>query len=74
VKRVETWLLTIGWIGAIVIPIVGIVAGLYISFAHAPGNDGTRRYDAWSRKQAVPMIVVALAIVLLGVVLRAGRR
>ena len=73
-KRVETWLLTVGWIGAIVIPIVGIVAGLYVSFANAPGNDGTRRYDAWSRKQAVPMIGVALVIAVLGIVLKAGRR
>ena len=73
-KRVETWLLTIGWAGAILIPIVGIVVGLYIRFANAPGGDGTRRYDAWSRKQAIPMIVVALAIVVIGVALQAGRR
>ncbi|MGD0272241.1 MAG: hypothetical protein ABSB96_00680 [Gaiellaceae bacterium] len=75
-KRVETWLLTVGWIGAILIPIVGIVAGVYINSAKTTGSDGfrTNKYDDWSRKQAVPMIVVALAIVVIGVVLQARRR
>ncbi len=73
-KRVETWLLTVGWIGAILIPIVGIVVGLYIAYASVPGGDGIRRYDAWSRKQAIPMIAVAIAIVVIGIVIQAGRR
>ena len=42
-KRVETWLLTIGWVGAILIPIVGLVAGVYITVASTTGSDRRSR-------------------------------
>jgi O-antigen ligase len=73
-KRIETWLLTVGWIGAILIPIVGLIVGFYVNYAKTSRGDGTYKYDTWSRKQAVPMIVVALAIILIGVVIQAQHR
>jgi amino acid transporter len=73
-KRVETWLLAVGWAGAFLFPIAGIAAGLYIRFANAPGNDGTRRYDDWSRKQAIPMIVAALVVFVLLIALNPRHR
>ena len=62
VKRAETWLLATGWAGALLFPLVGIIAGLYIGFARSGSYEGGPKYNDWSRKQAVPMIAVALVV------------
>ena len=63
-KRVEAWLLGVGWLGVLIFPLAGIGAGFYIILARASGSDGmkTSKYDTWSRKQAIPMIVGAILV------------
>jgi O-antigen ligase len=75
-KRIEIWLLVVGWAGAVIFPLVGIATGLYVRLASRKDPEGGRalKYDQWSRAQAMGMIVVALLIVALGIVFQYRRR
>jgi O-antigen ligase len=76
VKRVGLWLLVVGWAGAVLVPIVGIITGIYVRAASSKDPEGVRipKYDRWSRGQAAGMIVVALLIIVLGIVIQYRRR
>jgi formate hydrogenlyase subunit 3/multisubunit Na+/H+ antiporter MnhD subunit len=76
IRRAPAWLLVIGWLGSIFLPLIGLAAGTYILVAKAEPSDGARtsKYDAWSRNQAIAMIIVAIVIIVLGIALQAHRR
>jgi|GEM_PF-1626736 len=71
-KKASAWLLVIGWISAVLGGLVGIFIGAHIASAKATTGHGERafRYDDYSRKQGIPMVVVGLMVFALGVWLR----
>jgi hypothetical protein len=71
-KKASTWLLVIGWVFAVLGGLIGIGIGAYLTFAKTTGAEGetTFKYDDSTRKQSVPMLVIALLFFSIGVWLR----
>ena len=71
-KKAGTWLLVIGWVFAVLGGLIGIGIGAYLTFAKTTGENGetTFKYDESTRKQSVPMLVIALLFFSIGVWLR----
>jgi len=73
VKKASAWLLVIGWISAVLGGLVGIFIGAHLASAKvaAAGGEKTFKYDDYSRKQGIPMVIIGLMVFALGVWLRA---
>jgi len=71
-NRASTWLLVIGWIFAVLGGLIGIGIGAYLTFAKTTGanSETAFKYDNYSRKQGIPMLVVALLFFSIGAWLR----
>ncbi|MGD0165954.1 MAG: hypothetical protein ABSC51_01495 [Gaiellaceae bacterium] len=71
-KRVNTWLLIVGWIFAVLGGLVGMGIGAYIAFARTTGLDGkpVYKYEEESRRHGVPMLIIAFVFFAIGLYLQ----
>ena len=71
-QKASTWLIVVGWIFAVLGGLIGIGIGAYLTFAKTTGANGETafKYDESTRKQSIPMLVIALLFFSIGVWLR----
>jgi membrane protein YqaA with SNARE-associated domain len=71
-KKASAWLLVISWISAVLGGLAGIFIGAHLAPAKATAGNGERtfKYDDYSRRQGIPMLVIGLMFFAIGVWLR----